>query len=608
MGWGLHQTNRDGLRRGFISSLLVLTLATAQAGTEDFQNFPVSGSTYTSGSFTGRDGSVWAFTNCRGDRVIVAPSPCLSKGGPPYAVVSSGTITGGCGDLSFQWKQAFSSGVNLDVLINEVLRFSITGGVQNVTNSTGLIGISQAGNFTLKFIQHDSNAGQVAIDNITWTPYAGGGTHPPQLVLNPASTNWAIGVTNPVQVYVSGSEPDADELRLWATGLPAGATFNSSTGASPLAATFAWTPGLSQTGLYAVTFLAGDKDGTNAQTLNIRVLTNKTYYYGTEGKAGQDLRVALHDLIANGHLQLTDTQEDAAMKDLDTDPANTNNVILLYRRISMAKSLYNDNNGWNKEHAWPESRGLGSSGPDQNDVHNLFAADKTVNALRGNLYFDESSTGDAGYLAPAATNAPETSRDSDSWEPPDAVKGDLARALFYMDVRYDGLQGDTVDLQVQEAQSTPAEARMGVLATLLTWHLADPPDAWESNRNEKIYLNYQHNRNPFVDHPEWVASIFDPAADDDGDGVRNPDELIAGSDPGRSNSVLEAQLAWQSGGLRLFSDTSASGRVYTLEQTDQPTGVWQTVFTTNLPGGGLLFYELSPTSSLRTFRIRATRP
>ena len=124
-------------RHGFMGALFLLAHSLAQAGTEDFQSFPVSGSTYTSGTFTGRDGSLWTYTNCRGDKVIAAPTPCLSKGGPPYAYVTSGTITGGCGDLSFQWKQAFSAGVNLDVLVNEVLRFTVTGGVQNVTNNPG---------------------------------------------------------------------------------------------------------------------------------------------------------------------------------------------------------------------------------------------------------------------------------------------------------------------------------------------------------------------------------------------------------------------------------------------------------------------------------------
>lgn len=604
-----------------------------QAGTEDFQHFPVTGSSYTSGSFTGRDGSTWSYLDCRGDKVIAAPSPCLKKGGPPYPYVSSGILTGGCGDLSFQWKQAFTTAVNLDVLVNDVLRFTVTGGVQNVTNSVGPVGISQAGDFTLKFIQHDSNAGQITLDNITWTPYAGGGTHPPHLVMNPASTSVVMAATNLVQIFFTASEPDGDELHLGATGLPAGSSFAGSTGASPLTATFSWIPTPARTGTYAIAFWARDKDGSVTQSLDLLVLTNKTYYYGTEGKGGANLRAALHDIISSGHLQLDNTQEDAAMKDLDTDPANTNNVILLYRRISMAKSLYNDNQGWNKEHAWPESRGLGSSGPDQNDVHNLFAADKTVNALRGNLYFDESNPAEAGYVSPAATNAPLTSRDTDSWEPPDEVKGDLARAVFYMDVRYDGLEGDTLDLQVQDAPSTTAEGRMGVLTTLLAWHAADPPDGWESNRNEKIYRSYQHNRNPFVDHPEWVPALFDPrhldsdadglpdeweqahfnhatnavpAADDDQDGMTNLDEYRAGTHPGNSNSVLKTSLEWNGFSFRCVVGSAASGRVYTLERgmdllPDQP---WQTAATSNSRSGEVRF-ELAPEATGRLYRVRA---
>ena len=65
------------------------------------------------------------------------------------------------------------------------------------------------------------------------------------------------------------------------------------------------------------------------------------------------------------------------------------------------------------------------------------------------------------------------------------VKGDVARAVLYMDVRYDGLEPDTVDLQAQDALTTPTN-RMGVLTTLRTWHEADPPSLAESNRNEKI--------------------------------------------------------------------------------------------------------------------------
>ncbi len=495
--------------KGWLLLAMLAGARTVWAGFEDFANFPETNNSYVSGSFVGRDGSTWSYYSCQGSKVIQAPSPCLGKGKTPVGSVESGLMAGGCEELTLNWMKAFTGDVNLDVLVNDVFLCSITGGVQSVSNSVGPIAVGQAGNFTLKFVQHDSNAGQVVLDNIAWTPYVGGGTSPPQLVLAPSATSVVMSATNRLEVDVRATEPDGDELHLWAAGLPAGALFAGATGASPLACTFSWTPTLAQTGSYAIVFNAGDKDGTNRQTLAVTVLTNKSYYYDADGKAGEELRAALHEIISTGSHQLSDPEEDTAMKDLDTDPADTNNVILLYRRIPMAKSLYNDNDGWNKEHTWPESRGLGSTGPDQNDVHNLFAADKNVNALRGNLYFDESNPADAGYLSPAATNAPETSRDDDSWEPPDGVKGDLARALFYMDVRYDGMEGDTVDLQLQDALTDPTN-RMGMLTTLRAWHEADPPDATESNRNEKIFQTYQHNRNPFIDHPEWVACIFDP--------------------------------------------------------------------------------------------------
>lgn len=481
----------------------------APAGYEDFANYPITENRYTNGTFLGRDGSTWAFFSCQGTKVIQAPSPCLGRGQSPTGSVESGLIAGGCGELTLNWMKAFNNAVNLDLYVNDVFLISITGGVQSVSNSAGPIVVGQAGNFRLKFLQHDSNAGQVAIDNIAWTPYVGGGTSAPQMVLTPSATSIVMAATNLLSVDVRATEPDGDTLRLWATGMPSGAVFAGATGASPLVCTFSWTPTLAQTGRHAVVFCAGDKDGTNRQSLAVLVLTNKAYYYEAEGKAGPDLRAALHEIISTGSRQLTDEQENTAMKDLDTDPTDTNNIICLYRRVPIAKSLYNDNDGWNKEHSWPESRGLGSTGPDQNDVHNLFAADKLVNALRGNLYFDESNPADPGYVSPAATNAPETSRDGDSWEPPPDVKGDVARAILYMDVRYDGLEPDTVDLQAQDALTTPTN-RMGVLTTLRAWHEADPPSLAESNRNEKIYVTYQYNRNPFIDHPEWVASIFDP--------------------------------------------------------------------------------------------------
>jgi endonuclease I len=106
-----------------------------------------------------------------------------------------------------------------------------------------------------------------------------------------------------------------------------------------------------------------------------------------------------------------------------------------------------------------------------------------VNAHRENLAFEESAA--AGLLVPGSPEAPQTSRDSNSWEPPPAVKGDIARAMFYMALRYDADGPQEPDLLLTDnmALVTGNAAYMGRLTTLLLWHLDDPvsPEAIRSS-------------------------------------------------------------------------------------------------------------------------------
>ena len=96
--------------------------------------------------------------------------------------------------------------------------------------------------------------------------------------------------------------------------------------------------------------------------------------------------------------------------------------------------------------------------------------------------------------------------DGDSFEPPAAVKGDVARMVMYMAVRYEGADG-FADLEAnnQVNGSTPYLGRVSVL---LQWHAQDPPSTAEQRRNDLIDSRYQGNRNPFIDHPGWAQSIF----------------------------------------------------------------------------------------------------
>ncbi|WP_173915261.1 endonuclease [Halobacillus sp. Marseille-Q1614] len=223
------------------------------------------------------------------------------------------------------------------------------------------------------------------------------------------------------------------------------------------------------------------------------------YYDSADGLSGDVLKQELHNII-DDHTELSYSSVWEALRETDEDPNNSNNVLLLYSGKSLSK-FDNGGNGddWNREHVWAKSHGdFGTSRGPGTDIHHLRPTDVTVNSARGNLDFDNG-----GSTFP---EAPGTYYDLDSWEPRDEVKGDVARMIFYMDVRYEGDVGE-LDLEVADYAGTSGPY-LGKLTTLKQWHENDPVDAFERHRNDVIYSDYQGNRNPFVDHPEFVEQIW----------------------------------------------------------------------------------------------------
>ncbi|MFH8612139.1 endonuclease I family protein [Streptomyces sp. NPDC018029] len=225
-----------------------------------------------------------------------------------------------------------------------------------------------------------------------------------------------------------------------------------------------------------------------------------TYYKDALGKTGPELKSALHTIISDQTKLSYDKVWDA-LKTTDQDPANSSNVILLYTGTSRSKSSSGGDQGdWNREHVWAKSHGdFGTATGPGTDIHHLRPEDVTVNSIRGNKDFDNGGGAVAG--------APGNLTDGDSFEPRDAVKGDVARMILYMAVRYDGEDGFP-DLEPNDRVDNGSAPAIGRLSVLKQWSAEDPPDAFEKNRNQVIFDKFQHNRNPFIDHPEWVEEVW----------------------------------------------------------------------------------------------------
>lgn len=236
------------------------------------------------------------------------------------------------------------------------------------------------------------------------------------------------------------------------------------------------------------------------------------YYQSAEGLKDDALKVALNTII-KGHTEFEYTSSSTdvwdILKQTDKDPNNPNNVILLYSGQSYnAAQEYNDRAGWSREHVWAKSRGnLGDDFGAGTDVHHLRPEDVSINSTRNNRSFDVSQTREAVWDNGLFTGSYKDENNY-TFEPRDAVKGDVARMLFYMAVRYEG-EGTDPDLELTESLPGLSDTNPlhGRLSTLVKWNREDPVDDWERNRNEIIYTDYQHNRNPFIDFPD-LAEFF----------------------------------------------------------------------------------------------------
>jgi len=269
------------------------------------------------------------------------------------------------------------------------------------------------------------------------------------------------------------------------------------------------------------------------------------YYNSADTTSAQTLRATLHDIIDDhSRIPYTSSETDTwdVLKIGDEDQQNPNNIITIYQNASYPKQP-GGNNFYNREHTWPKSYGFPDDFPGNypyTDMHHLFLADVDYNAARENRPYDNCDLGcnqeptdqnndrggEAALISPPVypmdSNWTDGAFTDGRWTTWTGRRGEVARALLYMDLRYAGgthgvtgyaepnlvLTDDRNLMDQSNTGNNESVAYMGLLSVLLQWHKEDPVDLIEFQHHEAVAL-YQRNRNPFIDHPEWVQCVFE---------------------------------------------------------------------------------------------------
>ncbi len=240
------------------------------------------------------------------------------------------------------------------------------------------------------------------------------------------------------------------------------------------------------------------------------------YYDDAAFLTGNQLKVALHDII-DGHTAYNYSTLWSLFPTLDDD--GSGKVWDIYSDNPSGTDPYNYNFGsdqcgtysgegecYNREHSVPKSW-FNDQMPMYSDMFHMYPTDGYVNGLRSsNPYGEVNSPSNTTQNGGKIGTCSYPGYSGTVFEPIDAFKGDLARTYFYMMTRYkDEVPAWTSDMLTGGDLSSWAENM------LLAWHLADPVSQKEIDRNNAIY-GLQGNRNPFIDHPEWVEYIWGPIA------------------------------------------------------------------------------------------------
>ncbi len=240
------------------------------------------------------------------------------------------------------------------------------------------------------------------------------------------------------------------------------------------------------------------------------------YYDGANEKTGNELKNALY-LIIKDHtalsydalwtaFQYTDKKSNGKVWDMYSDIPNGTAPYEFTFSSDQCGNYSGEGVCYNREHSFPKSW-FSDATPMYTDLFHLYPTDGYVNGKRSNYPFGEvtnptwtslngSELGPCSFPGYSGT----------VFEPRDEFKGDFARSYFYMATRYHNVISNWSS-EMLDGTQFPAFTTWAK-NLLLKWNNDDPVSQKELDRNNIIYSNYQHNRNPFIDHPEYAEQIW----------------------------------------------------------------------------------------------------
>lgn len=263
-------------------------------------------------------------------------------------------------------------------------------------------------------------------------------------------------------------------------------------------------------------FLVGgvSNETENQENNSASTLGTNGYYDAANKLYGTALRAALHNLIKGHtvlsysslwtHFQTTDKKTNGKVWDMYSDiPGGTPPYEFTF--VTKQCGSYSvEGDCYNREHSWPKSW-FNEVSPPVSDIHHLFPTDGKVNGMRGNYNY--------GTVASPTWTSKNGSKLGPNtypgftgivFEPIDAYKGDFARGHMYMSVRY-----YSEDSGWSSSDGTNKSDLLPWYANLLySWSVLDTVSQKEIDRNNAVYA-IQKNRNPFIDHPEYAAEIWE---------------------------------------------------------------------------------------------------